>query len=287
MRSRSALSDSPRGRGLKGARRPVEPAATLAASTSATGPANPALDPLSSTDVEDENAAVARLPYDTGAVGPPEPEETGRPGAPTIAQSVPLRQALRNLVRARRLTRKVFFADLRHDDKQVHRAEGYGGKPIEAFPPFRFYLLRETGHREQAYEQFRAWYHEQFDRYMRTEKSVGGMKNGSLYRLVVAFHERTRVSWSDPAPAFRRDLVDRAIEQRVEERFQLLDSIKQRGYVRSSVDPVVGVARDDRVYLSSGHHRAAALRAIRSPSVPGVLVLSPTARRVLRGLRIA
>jgi hypothetical protein len=185
------------------------------------------------------------------------------------------------------LAKEVSFVELRHDDKPVHRTEGYGGQPIEAFPPFRFYRLHETGQPHEAYEQYRAWYREQFDRYMHTEKAIGGMRNGSLYRLVVALHQRGLVPLSGERPAFRRDLVDRAIRQRVDDRFQLLDSIKQRGYVRSPSDPVVGVARADRVYLSSGHHRAAVLRAIRKPGVPGVLVLSPTARRVLRRLRIA
>jgi predicted DNA-binding transcriptional regulator AlpA len=186
-----------------------------------------------------------------------------------------------------RLARDVSFADLRHDDRPVHRAEGYGGQPIEAFPPYSFYLLREMGKTEEAEERYHAWYREQFDRYRYMEKPVGGMKNGSLYRLVVQLHHRQQVPLSGSRLAFREDLIDQAIRLRVEERFGLLSSIKDKGYERSPADPVVGVARAHHVYLSSGHHRAAALRAIQRSVVPGVLVLSPTARYFFRRLRIA
>jgi hypothetical protein len=209
----------------------------------------------------------------------------------SVAQQLPARRVIRNWVRSKildtRLARDVSFADLRHDDRPVHRAEGYGGQSIEAFPPYTFYLLHETGSAEKAEERYRAWYREQFDKYLFMEKPVGGMKNGSLYRLVVALHQRQQVPLSGPRPAFREDLVEQAIRLRVNERFGLLHSIKQKGYRRSPADPVVGVVRADHVYLSSGHHRAAALRAIRKSVVPGVLVLSPTARYVFRRLRIA
>ncbi|HKE15690.1 MAG TPA: hypothetical protein VKB80_12520 [Kofleriaceae bacterium] len=198
---------------------------------------------------------------------------------------------MRNWVRAKimdtRMARDVCFADLRHDDRPVHRAEGYGGQPIDAFPPCRFYALHEAGDLEQAEDEYRAWYREQFDRYRYMEKPVGGMKNGSLYRLVVSLHQRNKLPLEGPRPAFRDALVDQAIRMRVEERFGLLSSIKNKGYARSPADPVVGVAREGHVYLSSGHHRAAALRAIRRNAVPGVLVLSPTARYFFRRLRIA
>lgn len=209
----------------------------------------------------------------------------------SVAQVFPARRVIRTWVRSKildtRLARDVSFAALRHDDKPVHRAEGYGGQPIEEFPPFRFYELREAGRLEEAYERYHAWYREQFDRYRYMEKPVGGMKHGSLYRLVVALHERQQVPLSGPRPTFREDIVDRAIHQRVEERFQLLSSIKLRGYERTPGDPVVGITRNGHVYLSSGHHRAAALRAIEKRAVPGVLVLSPATRYVFRRLRIA
>lgn len=208
----------------------------------------------------------------------------------SVAQALPARR-VRNWVRSSiletRLSRDVSFDDLRHDDKPVHKAEGYGGQPIASFPPYRFYRLRETGHEEQAWECYRAWYREQFDKYMYMEKAVGGMKNGSLYRLVVALHERENEPLSGPRPTFREDLIDRAIALRVKQRFELLDSIKRQGYQTSGADPVIGVARAGHVYLSSGHHRAAALRAMEKDAVPGMLVLSPVARFVFRRLRLA
>jgi hypothetical protein len=183
------------------------------------------------------------------------------------------------------LARAVLIANLRHDDKPVHRAEGYGGEAIEAFPPFRFFALREAGQAQQAETEYRTWYRAQFDKYMHLEKSVGGMKNGSLYRMVVALHNHAQAPLSGQRPAFRHDLIDRAIQLRVAERFQLLSSIKH-GYVRSINHPVVGVARGGHVYLSSGHHRAAALWAIQKQALPSVLVLSPTARYMFRQLKI-
>jgi hypothetical protein len=185
------------------------------------------------------------------------------------------------------LARDVSFADLRHDDKPVHKAEGYGGQPIDAFPPCRFFRLREAGSADQARDQYHAWYREQFDRYRFMEKAVGGMKNGSLYRLVAKLHEGEGEPLSAERPTFRDDLIDRAIELRVRQRFELLDSIKQQGYQSAGPDRVIGISRGGRVYLSGGHHRAAALLAINEGVMPGVLVLSPATRTLLRQVGLA
>jgi len=187
-----------------------------------------------------------------------------------------------------RFVRDVPIEQLRHDDKQAHVAEGYGGRPIELFPPFQFFALHESGRADEARAQFHAWYRRQFDKYSGVGKDAGGMRNGSLYRLVVAEHARLGIELAPGQPAFRTDIVDEAIRARVEQRFEFLRSIKERGYDRSRTDPVIGIARGaDTVHLTGGHHRAAALKALGQPVLPGVVVLSPVARYVFRKLRIA
>jgi len=52
----------------------------------------------------------------------------------------PLHTALRLLVLAS-LAREVPLEEVRHDDRPVFVSEGYGGRPIDCFPPLQIYRL--------------------------------------------------------------------------------------------------------------------------------------------------
>jgi hypothetical protein len=196
----------------------------------------------------------------------------------------PTRKAVRLLV-LRRLARDVPFDEVRHDDRAVHVKEGYGGRPIEYFPPFAFYQLFADGRSEEAIASFRSWYREQFRKYARAPKRLGGMLNGSLYRLVASqcVAEGVPFPVDDPAPSIP---LERAIALRVSQRIELFVSIRDRGFLSAASTPILGIRRTRRVYLTGGHHRAAALRVLGHATFPSVSVFDPSLHRALKTLRI-
>ncbi|WP_287061228.1 hypothetical protein [Mesorhizobium sp.] len=185
--------------------------------------------------------------------------------------------------------RDVAIAWLRHDSRQVHLQEGYGGQPIERFPPYEFFRRYTFGDVDGAKAAFRAWYVEQFRKYQGVSKAKGGLHNGSLYRQVVVEHQRAGMVLAAKQPVFQQDLVERAIDQRVDERFAFFASVKDRGYQPEASDPVFGVLHDDdddTVHLMGGHHRAAAVLALGHETLSRVTVLTPRTRALFSRLRI-
>jgi hypothetical protein len=195
-----------------------------------------------------------------------------------------LRTALRRQLLAS-LARDVPLEQIRHDDRPVYRSEGYGGRPIESFPPFRFYRLFHEGRRDEAFETFSAWYVDQFRKYASVPKKLGGMQNGSFHRLLLSISggdSGTVLAPGSPS----EDLLRRAAMRRVEQRVALFEDIRDLGYQLARAKPVLGVRRDRNVYLTGGHHRAAALKVLGQPSLPRVSVFPPRALRTLKRLRI-
>jgi hypothetical protein len=195
-----------------------------------------------------------------------------------------LRVALRLRVLAS-LARDVPLDQVRHDDRPVYRFEGYGGGPIACFPPFRFYRLFHDGRRDEAFETFSAWYVDQFRKYASVPKKLGGMQNGSFHRLLLS------ISGGDSGAVLAlgspsEDLLRRAAMLRVEQRMALFEGIRDLGYQVVRAKPVLGVRRDRNVYLTGGHHRAAALTVLGQQAFPRVSVFPPRALRTLKSLRI-
>ncbi|HKQ60352.1 MAG TPA: hypothetical protein VJS92_03645 [Candidatus Polarisedimenticolaceae bacterium] len=172
----------------------------------------------------------------------------------------------------------VPFERLRHDDKPVHVAEGYGGRPIEHFPPYRFFRQVLAGDPDGARTGFREWYRQQFGKYAEVPKKRGGMRHGSLDRLVRAVHAR------EGSAELRAELVERAIAERVEQRLALFETLRTQGYDRARAERIVGIRRRGAVFLTGGQHRAAALRALELPALPDVVVLGPAAYWLYRKL---
>jgi hypothetical protein len=195
----------------------------------------------------------------------------------------PIRKAIRlRILHARE--RSVPIADLRHDDRPVFVAEGYGGRPIEQFPPYRFYGLVAQGRREDAVHHFAAWYHEQFQKYAQVPKQLGGMRGGTLYRLVAAVCAEAGTLFDGDASRAEAPLAD-AIARRVEQRIALFEDIGANGYRVERTTPILGIRRGALVYLTGGQHRAAALAVLGVREMP-IAVFGPAALRLLKRAKI-
>ena len=180
------------------------------------------------------------------------------------------------------LARDVPLAAVRHNDRPVYVEEGYGGRPIEHFPPYRFFRLYREGQPDQARAEFRAWYREQYRRYAGVPKQQGGMQGGTLHRLVASQCEAEGVELPADGAAVAEAPLERAIGRRVEQRFALLESLRERGYDRALAPPILALRRGPECHLLGGHHRAAALRVLGQERLPGVSVFPPSAFRALK-----
>jgi hypothetical protein len=173
---------------------------------------------------------------------------------------------------AHSLSGSVPCSKLRCNDLKYYIEEGYGGQPLERWPVYHFFRDYISGYRVKAFNDFVHWYQEQFARYYNVPKNLGGMYKGSLYRLIekkysekgLAFHAGPRIG--------EETLVKEAIEERVKQRFRLVDEIISCGYSERSTEVIIGVKKGEYVYLKRGHHRSAILTLLNYPSVPNVLV---------------
>jgi len=154
---------------------------------------------------------------------------------------------------------------VRHNDLACYLAEGFGASPIDEWPIYTFFQQYLAGEKEAAQQNFENWYREQLGKYHSTPKAEGGMHKGSLYELI---EKKCKTPFSE----VEEDCKNAAIRERVMQRFQLLEDIRQRGYRQAEAERIDAVQKKGFVYLCGGHHRAAELRALGKNELPGVLV---------------
>jgi hypothetical protein len=184
------------------------------------------------------------------------------------------------------LARELPLVRIRHNDRPVYVAEGYGGRPIDCFPPHRFFRLFVAGEREAAFDGFCAWYREQFARHAGEPKREGGMQGGTLHRLLGDVCREAGAELPADPRAVDRRLLDDAIARRVRQRFGLLEAIEKEGYRPELGKPVLGLRRGAEVMLLGGHHRAAALSVLGREVMPEVAVFPEPAFRALKRLSL-
>lgn len=159
----------------------------------------------------------------------------------------------------------VPLADIRHNDLRSYCAEGFGGKPIDDWPVYRFFTMYREGNREEAVREFEDWYMDQLEKYAMVPKRDGGMCRGSLYSLI---EKKCGVPFEKAEVSCRKT----AIRERVLQRFGLLDTIQSHGYRAGEAERIDAFREKGLVYLTGGHHRAAILKALGEEKLPGVLV---------------
>lgn len=169
------------------------------------------------------------------------------------------------------LQRDVIFEIIRHNDVECYMKEGYGGQPIEMWPVYSFICQYKEGDKESAKIKFQEWYSNQFKKYHNISKKLGGMYKGSLYQLIEKRYHEKGLEFQGSLDKTDPYIMQKAIEERVSQRMKLLDDIQKNGYLKVA-DRIIAVKKDGLVYLLSGHHRAAILKALGYKELPRVFV---------------
>lgn len=179
---------------------------------------------------------------------------------------------LKNLSKVRLFIQDICFDVIRHDDKHCYVIEGFGGQPVVKWPIYRFYDQYLRGNRDLAAMEYEAWYMDQITKYCHISKSSGGMKKGSLYKLIETLHHKKSIIFDGILTNANQNIIEEAIRERVGYRFMLLESIMKEGYQPNSCDRIIGVKKNGSVFLKGGHHRTAILKALGYSKVPDVIV---------------
>ena len=183
-------------------------------------------------------------------------------------------------------TQDICFDVIRHDDKPCYVIEGFGGQPVEKWPIYRFYDQYLSGNRDVATMEYETWYLDQFTKYSHISKSSGGMKKGSLYKLIETLHHSRSIMFDGNLKSADQKIIEEAIRERVGYRFMLMESIMKEGYHPNRRDRIIGVKKNGSVFLKGGHHRTAILKALGYPNVPAVIVFpSNTLYLVMKRIR--
>ena len=154
------------------------------------------------------------------------------------------------------------ISNLLHDDKEVYVKEGHGGKAVWEWPIYHFFQHYYSGEKVEARKQFADWYIDQYKKYGNVKSSEGGMKGGSLDRIV-------------QKKGLKSNEIYLAIQERVSQRFDLFDNIDLNGYNPNLIDPVkVYKINSNQYILFGGHHRVACLAVLNYKEVPGVILFN-------------
>jgi hypothetical protein len=154
--------------------------------------------------------------------------------------------------------RKVLIDSVRISDLKFYIEEGHGGMHISSFPPYLFFKMYLSGDVYRAISNFVVWYDCQFQKYFNIPKSEGGMKKGSLHKLIIQRHKDNGINLNeDDIINLSSDIYMQAIKERVQQRFDLLESIKNNGYKKINKDVIFAIKKGDNIYLQGGHHRCA------------------------------
>lgn len=145
---------------------------------------------------------------------------------------------------------------IRCDDLMVYVEEGYGGKHISFFPPYHFFKKYLEGDKDEAFQSYVRWYEDQVKKYYNTPKSLGGMKFGSLYKLIEKRHQNNNIVLDAGFTNLDDKILKNSIEERVLQRFTLLETIQQEGF-KETDDNLYGIEKNNYIYLRGGHHRCA------------------------------
>ena len=169
--------------------------------------------------------------------------------------------------------KNVDFSRLRFSYQSSYIREGWGGKDITLWPVYAFYKDYVNGERKIAHTAHCNWYLDQLKKYHGTSKEEGGMHWGSVYRSIVKKYTEKKIDYGNDI-FFDPAVVALAIRERVDDRFALLESIRQNGYDPKVATPIEGIKRKGYIYVMNGHHRWAIFKLLGYDCVPEIRAFS-------------
>lgn len=175
-----------------------------------------------------------------------------------------------------RIAKKILYSSraarvpitvLRCIDLPFTREQGFGGCPVNAFPPTSFFK-RELEAEGLGRREFEQWYWHWFveRRGWKIPKSEGGMRGGSLHQCVLQLLESAGVGAGSPDDA-DQDLLKHAISSRVQHYLGVLRSLREHGFVQNAGSRIRCATRGAHIEILNGHHRIAALSVLGHGSV--------------------
>ena len=175
-------------------------------------------------------------------------------------------KSLEHQIRTR--LRTVLISSVRCEKRPAGIREGWGGESIESFPPYGFFRMFDAGEKEKAVRDMENWYYERMitAKLILMPKCDGGMAGGSLFREISRVHDAKDIALRADLSNADDCLVRQAITRRVQQRFSLLESIKQQGQC-FMWDYVRMIPNGDSFTLVDGHHRVAAIAVCGQSSV--------------------
>jgi len=173
-------------------------------------------------------------------------------------------------------SQKVLLDSLLHNNLFAYMKEGYGARPIEEWPFYRFISIYLSGEKERAIEKWVEWLFEQFEKYRFIDKKKGGMLRGSVHRLAIDSGScRNPECFLNPG-LLTIDAIRAGALKLVQQRLLMVESIKNKGYQVTLSGKVMGVwNKNKKIVLKSGHHRAATLKGLGYKEMPELHVYSP------------
>lgn len=188
--------------------------------------------------------------------------------------------------------RTVPISALKCEQRKVAIEEGWGGQTIDFFPSWGFYKMFNDGFEEKAVLAMQEWYYNRFvdRRLYDVAKTNGGMRDGSLYKLIATPHHDKGIELAGDLSNGDESLVREAIQTQVDRRFELLKSIRLHGY-SCPWDYIITRKEGSHYILIDGHHRVAALDVCGHASVmitnsnPITLRIAARLGRQLVGIR--
>ena len=168
----------------------------------------------------------------------------------------------------RRHLKTVSLQDLRCMDSPFSAKYGFAGKPIQYFPPHRFFELHLQDP-AAALKVFAHWLNERFIDGQGWKVSIreGGMRNGPLMREVIKVHQEHGILLSDNMDQANPDLVQQACVRRARHYLSVLDSIRDNGFNPALGGYPTGTFSENLCFLGGGHHRVAAMSTLGYTSV--------------------
>lgn len=163
--------------------------------------------------------------------------------------------------------RTIPIAAVRCQEQPFSERLGFSGKPIEYFPPCRFYELA-LADPQKAHASFADWLRScllDLEAW-KVPQAEGGWQNGSLVRAIYEIHREQGRALTSFELADRA-LIAQAIDQRVTYYLGLLTAIQEAGFKKSLYPPIYCRARRDLFFLENGHHRMSVLKVLGCPTV--------------------